>query len=99
MSGTLIAPSQVGFLVWLGSAFSTSSVVIPFNNVTYNIGSCFNTSTYKFTTPISGYYLFTVNGCSASTTYIEINIFENSSSILNVRGSAPSGNTTNAGCG
>lgn len=43
--------------------------VIPYNSALNNVGSCFNTSTYRFTIPVTGKYLVTaaiqLNGGSA----------------------------------
>lgn len=58
-NGHITMPSQPAFLVIPTSATSiTSGSVIAYNNVKYNDGNTFNTSTYTFTAPVSGRYLF-----------------------------------------
>ena len=43
------------------SLASESTTTIPFDSENYDIGSDFNTSTYKFVAPVAGYYLVTLN--------------------------------------
>jgi hypothetical protein len=56
------------------SMFANANVnggVVPFGGTKFNNGSYFNTSTYAFTAPIAGYYLFSfysnVNGVSSGS--------------------------------
>ena len=62
-SGRVTMPYQPSF-----QAFSSSNTpigsgtnVLPFNATNFNVGSHYNTSTYRFTAPVAGKYLFTVN--------------------------------------
>jgi hypothetical protein len=59
---------QPGFIAGIAAnsdASISSNGFVPFNTVTmgtgnsWNNGSCFNTSSYKFTSPVAGTYLFT----------------------------------------
>ena len=55
--GRLILPQQPSFHVRVnqpGSWIQTSP--IPWSQAVYNVGSCFNVSTYRFTAPIAGKY-------------------------------------------
>jgi hypothetical protein len=67
-SGRMTLPFQPGFLatVSANTAVSGSGAVLPYNSVTadarcFNTGGHYNTSTYTFTAPVAGEYLFTVN--------------------------------------
>lgn len=56
-SGRVLMPQRPMFQVHTSSnAYSTDDGTIPFNTVEIDIGSNFNSSTYKFTAPIAGYY-------------------------------------------
>ena len=61
--------------VWTN--FSNGSwAVIPFNTAIWNNGSCYNTSTYAFTAPVSGVYYF------ASSLYFYKNTSTNADSYV-----------------
>jgi hypothetical protein len=58
-SGYMTIPYQPCFYATVtGSGTVAGSTVIPFNSAVVNIGSCFNTSTYRFTAPVAGTYMF-----------------------------------------
>jgi hypothetical protein len=61
--GIVTIPYQPSFYVTsnAGSTDYTGGEVIIFNTARHNIGSCYNTSTGRFTAPVAGRYLFTVN--------------------------------------
>lgn len=54
-------PNQTAFFATASNTVFnlTAGQVYPFNTVALNIGNCFNTSTNRFTAPVSGIYLFT----------------------------------------
>lgn len=66
-SGRCFQPGQIGFMagrnpdpgLYANTIASTWQVQNNFNNVTYNVGSGFNTSTGRFTAPVAGTYMFT----------------------------------------
>ena len=62
-AGRVTMPYQPSF-----QAFSSSNApigsgtnVLPFDATNFNVGSHYNTSTYRFTAPVAGVYLFSVN--------------------------------------
>lgn len=59
-SGRVTMPYQPVFYAYdiSGVDFSTSNAVIPMGTSNVNIGSCYNTTTYRFTAPVAGTYLF-----------------------------------------
>ena len=62
-SGRVTKPYQPAFYVGrTGSGNITTDETIPFTDVVVNNGSYFNTSTYRFTAPIAGYYLIAAGG-------------------------------------
>jgi hypothetical protein len=60
-NGYVTMPSQPSFLACSNSGDTTvtAGTAIPLNVAGYNVGSCYNTSTYRFTAPIAGKYAFT----------------------------------------
>jgi hypothetical protein len=72
-SGRVTQPYQPAFFAkktnGTGATITGTLDAIPFNATDFNIGSCFNTSTYRFTAPVSGTYFFTWNATSATTTW------------------------------
>jgi len=73
VSGTL-SRQQYAFMMNNGTTnvynSTTNNYTIAFNSTIYNIGSCYNTSTYTFTAPISGLYLFCTNTVVSATSWI-----------------------------
>jgi len=77
-SGYMTIPYQPCFYATVtGSGTVAGSTVIPFNSTVVNIGSCFNTSTYRFTAPVAGTYMFiaqpSFNGASTARVSIRRN--------------------------
>ena len=61
-AGRVTMPYQPSFRVYLGSTQSISAstqYIVAFNTENYDDGNNFNTSTYRFTAPVSGMYMFT----------------------------------------
>jgi len=60
-SGHILTPARPSFLAYMSAtqsniANSNSDVTVQFDSEVYDVGGVFNTSTYKFTAPISGTY-------------------------------------------
>jgi len=62
-AGQVTIPNQPSFYATstAGSSTYSSGEVIVFNTTRHNIGSCYNTSTGRFTAPVAGRYLFMLN--------------------------------------
>lgn len=82
-SGRVMMPNQPAFYVQgSGTYYLTGSqvnYVVPMSTVSINIGSFYNTSTYRFIAPVSGTYYFWMQACTtdASSTGPEINLLKN----------------------
>jgi hypothetical protein len=100
-AGIITAPSQVSFKAYINynpelskSAYNT----IPYNAEEYDTQGNFSTSTYRFTAPVAGKYLFTVNlnvfGLT-DTAQLNLTLYINSSSTryLYIFANLPTGNT------
>jgi hypothetical protein len=64
--GQVIKPNNPSFYAYVGGSnpsYIAGNVTMPYNVVSYDLGvsTCYNTSTYRFTAPIAGTYLFTAN--------------------------------------
>lgn len=58
--GRMIRPNQPAFCAQASGLYQTTSP-IPFSSAKVNTGGHFNTSTYRFTAPIAGRYIFTLH--------------------------------------
>jgi hypothetical protein len=66
--GYVTKPSQPAFWVYQASG-STAVVdtVVKYTGISYNIGSCYSSSTGRFTAPVAGRYLFSFSGMGDAT--------------------------------
>ena len=55
-AGRPLTPNRPAFEVWRGATLSTTGVIV-FDNIGVNIGGHYNSSTGRFTVPVSGMYL------------------------------------------
>lgn len=84
MLASNVAGNGPAFGVYTGSGFSVSNVTftsLPLNVADFNIGSQFDTSTYRFTPTIAGYYLLegNINYSSNAPVVAFLSIFKNGS--------------------
>lgn len=83
--GRVAKPGNPSFRAYSNSTGNYTTVaggVIPFPNVWHNIGGHYNTSTYRFTAPISGSYMFCWAGFNNGSTNERINIRLNGSASI-----------------
>jgi len=60
-SGRVTIPYQPSFHVRVNSGTYLTTSPVPFSNSVFDVGSNFNTSTYRFTAPIAGKYYLVLN--------------------------------------
>jgi hypothetical protein len=99
--GIITAPSQVSFKAYISANVELSkstNLTVPYNIEEYDTQGNYNTSTYKFTAPVAGKYLFTVNFNAYSltdTAYLRVMLMLNASTVrtLFLMQNLPTGNT------
>ena len=77
--GYLIQQNVPGFIAapvtdpgsWVNLGTGGFKLSTPFNNTAYNNGGCYNTTTTRFTAPITGPYLFIFTAYMYADSYIE----------------------------
>lgn len=79
-SGYSLAPANPTFLVY-GSDASFTGTTVPYNSATLNTGSNFNTSTYTFTAPVAGVYIFSWQFFNLPNTAAAVDFYKNSAAI------------------
>lgn len=58
-TGRVTMPAQPSFQAYLTTSWNLSNgTTVPFNATSWNIGSHYNTSNYRFTAPVAGIYAF-----------------------------------------
>jgi len=89
-SGYVTTVFQPSFMVGFSSSGSVSladNTLIPFDNKTtgacYDVSGSFNTSTNRFTAPVTGVYLFQVNIASSTAGGFSVQLKKNGSTITN----------------
>jgi hypothetical protein len=100
-AGIITTPNQVSFKGYITANASLTKGVwntIPYNGEEYDTQSNFSTSTYRFTAPVAGKYLFIVNFNAYSlddTSTLRVALYINSSATKFIYGFAnlPTGNT------
>lgn len=92
MVGTPVAGTGPAFSAYASSAQSLGAgayAKIQLNATEFDTASCFNTSTYRFTPNVAGYYQFNTSfGLSGGNTYIVSYVYKNGSSAKYGGGSA-----------
>lgn len=57
-AGRVLMPNQPAFKAHANYSSFTNGDNIPFPTVSYNRGGCYNSSNFRFTAPVSGFYVF-----------------------------------------
>lgn len=78
----------------VGNQSIASGAVVPFQNTRYNVGNAYNPSTYTFTAPVSGMYLFWFEAFNNSGATFRVALKVNGSGRLG-QGQAAAGNNYN----
>lgn len=75
-SGRVTVPYQPAFTAYASAYQIAANQTMPYNNAPLNRGSHFNTSTYRFTAPVAGVYMFNVYdiGQSSGTSRFSLSI-------------------------
>ena len=100
-AGIITAPAQVSFKAYISANIELSkstNITAPYNIEEYDTQGNYSTSTYKFTAPVAGKYLFTVNFNAYSltdTAYLRVMLLINASTVRNLflLQNMPTGNT------
>ena len=85
-SGRVTQPAKPSFKAYKTGAWqsfgNTDHNVMPFNLTEFNIGTHYNTSTYKFTAPVTGVYYFKVQMLHDATNAGQVKLRKNGSDDL-----------------
>ena len=81
--GTVTMPYQPAFSAYFTNGSYTTYGVLPLNQTYVNIGNNYNTSTYRFTAPIAGTYLFTYGSACSGANYADFVLFKNGTQLTN----------------
>ena len=86
-SGRILQPAKPAFNVYRNAGDVASVAVIVWDQVTVNIGSCYNNSDGKFTAPVSGTYFFSwfaSKSASAGGTDFGMRLYVNGTGSTNI---------------
>ena len=81
-SGIVSNPNKPAFAARSSGGSVASTQTYPYSVATVNIGSCYNTSTYRFTAPIAGTYIFSIYHIGSNTATVRFKLFKNSTDLL-----------------
>jgi hypothetical protein len=79
-SGRVTTPYQTGFNMTANNTAFTGST-LPYAGTVFNTGSAYNTSTYVFTAPVTGVYIFSWQFFSPPSTPASVDFQKNGSAI------------------
>jgi len=96
VSGNIINSTRPGFKARIsGNPTVAQGTILPFNSTFYNIGNHFNTSTYKFTVPITGFYQVDLQLRIETSTnqYLHAMLYDDSNTMIDELFSLENGNS------
>ena len=77
-SGRVTMPYQPAFCAQgNGTGVSTTGTALPYNTALLNVGGHYNTSTYRFTAPVTGNYRFSFNCLFNASSYLFASLYKN----------------------
>ena len=87
-AGRVLTPARPAFSAYLTAQVSYGSAnayqLVTWNATHFNIGSCYSTSTGKFTAPITGIYQFNTHIYMYSTNSVNVNFYINGTRIYRI---------------
>lgn len=75
-SGRITTPLRPAFSAYSGGDTVADGNAVPYATTDFNVGSCYNTSTYRFTAPVAGVYCFiwSNKGTNGQTYYTRLQV-------------------------
>lgn len=92
-NGYVTMPYQPAFNVYKGGSAANNNAIILFDNVRFNTGNCYNTSTGRFTAPITGKYQFNVINNMGTANQADTLLRVNGTNIIGVEHDPATGGT------
>jgi hypothetical protein len=100
-TGTMMVSGNMpAFSAYMGANQNSITAVtqtkVAFNTITFDTASCFNTSTYRFTPTVAGYYQISANVQLQSTTAtdsISLSVYKNGAIYKSSGSAKPAGNS------
>lgn len=80
-TGIVRMPGQPAFSAYASAATFDATRIMPYNVATVNIGGHYNTSTYRFTAPVDGAYLFSIYDIGFAGYTSRFDLLKNGSSL------------------
>lgn len=79
--GRLVLPNQPAFSAYASTATLDATRTMPYNVAVVNVGGHYNTSTYRFTAPVAGTYLFSIYDIGFAGYTTRFDLLKNGSSL------------------
>ena len=76
----VLMPNQPAFSAYASSGSIAANQIMPYNTAVINRGGHYNTSTYRFTAPVAGIYLFSVYDIGQTSGTSRFSLYRNGSS-------------------
>lgn len=79
-SGYLTLPKQPAFSAYASASSITPNKIMPYNSAVINRGGHYNASTYRFTAPVAGIYLFSIYDIGQTSGTSRFSLYKNGAS-------------------
>lgn len=83
-NGLINFPTKPVFVAYSTHSALGATNTIPYSNAVINVGNHYNTSTYRFTAPVAGMYLFSVYDIGTTNTTSRIQLMKNGSTTMGI---------------